>query len=476
MSNAASHDYDFDLIVIGSGPGGYRASVNAALRGLRVAILEKGDWGGCCLNRGCVPKKDWYQAARTLAAAPGFAERGIRGQLRGDLRAAWDHQEAVVAKVQESYVEYMKRLHMEAIRGVGTLESAHTVRVSDADGAVRRITAGSIILATGSRPSCPEPFERVPGRVIDTDALFDEPPPAGDRVAVIGSGVIATEFAFILTQLGKEVHWLARSRPLRRVPFTPQAIRELRQAMDAHGVNLREDVAPRAISVDEAGVHLQLEADAEPLTVDWVLLGTGRRPNTEGLGLEALGIEVDARGFIRRNAYLQTSVPTIYAIGDMGSPDMTANHAMNDAAIAVDNICQGPRRARDELWTPMVVYTAIEMARIGMTDDLAEDAEHEPAVGFAAFETSPCALGQGDPAGYVRVLGDMDTGALLGGEVIGSEAGELINLLALAPDRETALHWLSSGAYNHPARTEELGNAVETMAHQFGMDDMIFGR
>lgn len=462
----------YDLIVIGSGPGGYRAAVLATLRGLNVAIVERAQWGGCCLNRGCVPKKDWYHSARLVAAARDSAARGLHGELHADMNGAWDHQRQVVTTVRGSYLDYMKRMGITAYQGYAALQDAQTVRIARDGGEVLTLHSDYTILATGSVPSAPEGLAPVPARILTTDMLFDERPPAGERVALIGSGVVATEFAFIFTQLGKQVEWLTRSAPLHRTRFSPQALSTLKVAFRRHGI------APRLCQVKSAQVHgdgvrLVLES-GEMVDVDWVCLGTGRAPNSAGLGLERAGIGTDGAGFIRRNAFLQTDAPNVYAIGDCASASMTSNQALADATVAVHNIIAGNTRRQDDQWIPLVIYSAVELARIGLDDEQAEDAGLEPAVGFAAFETSPCALGQDDVDGFVRLLGDMDSGALLGGEIVGTEAGELIHLLSLAPDRDTALRWLASGRYNHPARAEELINATETLASKWGLKEYVF--
>ena len=463
----------YDLIVIGSGPGGYRAAVLAALRGLEVAIVERAQWGGCCLNRGCVPKKDWYHSARLVAAARSFAARGIQGGLRADMDGAWRHQRQVVDTVRTSYLDYMKRLGVTAHAGHAILQDAHTVRLTRDGGEALTLHGDYMILATGARPGLPDGVQAVPGKILTTDMLFDQPPPAGTRVALIGSSVVATEFAFIFTQLGKDVTWLTRSTPLHRTRFSPQALSTLREALRRHGVEARQGARLCSIAAEDDAVRITLE-DGAVIEVDWVCLGTGRLPNSSGLGLEQVGISTDGAGFIRRNAFLQTGLPNVYAIGDCAAPAMTANQALSDAAVAVHNVITGNTRRQDDAWIPLVIYSAVELARLGLDDEQAEDAGLEPAVGFAAFETSPCALGQDDVDGFVRLLGDMDSGALLGGEIVGAEAGELIHLLALAPDRDTALRWLASGRYNHPARAEELANATETLASKWGLKEYVF--
>jgi dihydrolipoamide dehydrogenase len=464
----------FDLAVIGSGPGGYRAAVLGALRGLEVAIIEKAEWGGCCLNRGCVPKKDWYHTARLVAGQRHFTGRGIEGTLSASMDKAWEHQETVVATVRRSYLDYMKHLGITAIEGAARFVDAGNIGISRTDGGHRRIRARHSIIATGATPVVPNPFEAVEGKVLTSDMLFDTPPPKGRRVAVVGSGVVATEFAFIFAMLGKEVVWLSRSAALRKVPFSPQALGTLRTAFGEHRIAHHQGLSFKSVDTTGDCVVITL-GDGERVEVDWVCLGTGRLPHTQGLDLDAAGVKLDENGFVKRNARLQTDAGNIYAIGDVAGPWMTANHALSDATVAVENIITGNTREQDPLQVPVVIYSAVELARFGMDEDMAEDVDLEPAVGFAAFETSPCALGQDDTAGFVRLIADMDTGALLGGEIVGAEAGELIHLLSLASDRQTALAWIASGRFNHPARAEEVLNATETLASKWGLTDRVFG-
>ncbi|MCG5523868.1 NAD(P)/FAD-dependent oxidoreductase [Ectothiorhodospira haloalkaliphila] len=464
---------EVDLAVIGSGPGGYRAAVLGALRGLSVVIIEKADWGGCCLNRGCVPKKDWYHTARLVASQSSFANRGLEGELKARMDQAWNHQRTVVEHIRGSYQDYLHHLKVATLTGHARFQDTHTLVVTTQHGE-QTISARHIIIATGAHSHVPPPFEAVPGRVLTSDMLFDDPPPPGERVAIIGSGVVATEFAFIFSQMGKQVTWLARSPMLRRLNFSRPALTALRDALSAQGVTLQSGVSFVSVDVHDDGVTLGMEG-GEAVTVDWVCLGTGRVPHTEGLALDAAGVETDDAGFVQRDGHLRTSADHVYAIGDVASPWMTANHALSDATVAIENIITGNTREQDPGQVPVVVYSALELARLGMDEDAAEDAGHEPAVGFAAFETSPCALGQDDTAGFVRLIADMDTATLLGGEITGAQAGELIHLLSLAPDRETALAWIARGRFNHPARAEEVLNAVETLAGKWGLREPIFG-
>ncbi|HSD40644.1 MAG TPA: NAD(P)/FAD-dependent oxidoreductase [Burkholderiales bacterium] len=460
----------FDLAVIGSGPGGYRAAVLGALRGLEVAIIEQGVWGGTCLNRGCVPKKAWYASARLVAANRGYAARGLAGRLTPDLDQAWRHQRSVVAAVRASYVDYLERLGVTAFTGRATLRTARDIDIAGAG----TISAGAVILATGSSPFVPPALALHAGRVLTTDELFDAPPPPGRRVAVIGSGVIGTEMAFILALLGCEVVWLTQSEPLARVGFTPPALALLADALGQHDIRPRRSGRPRGRTIDAEGVTLQLP-DGSDERVDWALVASGRRPNVRSLGLEAVNVATDAGGFIATDERTMTAAPGVYAIGDCANARMTSNHALAEAAVAVENIISPGSARRDAAAVPEVIYSALELARLGLSETQAEDAGREPATGFASLEVSPAALAIGEPRGFVRVVADLDSGALLGAEAVGAHAGEWIHAVGATFRAPDALARLAGIRYNHPALAEEILNATETLASKWGLGAVVFG-
>ena len=462
-----------DLAVIGSGPGGYRAAVYAALRGLEVAIVERADWGGTCLNRGCIPKKDWHHSAKTIAGSARLADRGVAGgPLQGDLAAAWQHQQRVVNRVRESYLSFMDRLGVHQYRGHARLNAGGKVVIDGPDAGT--LAPGHVILGTGSRPAPIPGVEPVSGRVLTTDMLFDEPAPPAGEVIVAGAGVIATEMAFILAQLGCAVNWLATREPLAKSPFTPQARKALTDKLAEFGVGWQAGGRLVATRVENGRAVAELD-DSSTHAADWILLGTGREPVTDDLGLEEAGVTSDDRGYVEVDAHRETSRAGVYAIGDCANPRQTANHAMADAVVAVRNILDPGSTEADDTMVPEVVYSALELARLGLNDDQAEDAGWEPAVGFTSFETNPRALGADCQEGFTRLLADMDSGTFLGGEIVGESAGELIHLLSTRADPATALAEIASGRYNHPALAEEALNSTETLAANWGLGPEIFG-
>ncbi len=460
----------FDVAVIGSGPGGYRAAVLGSLRGLRVAIVEQAEWGGTCLNRGCIPKKAWYSTARLVAAKDGYAARGIVGAPpRADLAQAWRHQRALVETVRASYLDYLKRLGIGVLTGRARLAPRRGIEVEGAG----TIAAANVVLATGSMPFVPPTLALHPGRVLTSDELFDSPPPPGRRVAIVGSGVIGTELAFILAMLGRDVAWLTQSEPLARVGFSRPALDALAKALASHGLAPRRSGRPRSARVDASGVTLAL-ADGTEERADWVLVANGRRANVAALGLDAAGVGLDAAGFVAVDERMRTSAAGVYAIGDCANPRMTANHALDEATVAVADIVAPGSARRDPTAVPEVVYSALELARVGIGEEAAERAGREPAIGFAALDASPAALALDAPRGFARLVADHDSGTLLGAEAVGADAGEWIHLAAAWLGRRDGLAALARIRYNHPTLAEELRNATETLAARWGLGATVF--
>jgi len=460
----------YDVAVIGSGPGGYRAAVLASLRGLKVAIVEKDLWGGCCLNRGCVPKMAWYEAACALAAQPRWRRMGVEAAAaRGDLARAWMHQREVVDTIRANYLDYLRRLGVTAVEGAASFESSGMLVVGQ-----RRIEAAHVVVATGASAHVPPGLARVPGKVLTTDDLFDGPLPPGRRVALVGAGVVATELAFILSLLGCEVLWYARTAPLARRAYTEPARAVLDRALAGHGLSPRPFSGNLAALPDAGAVDLHLGA-GDTVRVDWVLLGTGRRPHTDGLGLERAGVELDDRGFVVVDEHGATNQSGIHAIGDVVNERMTSNLALADAAVVVASILQPGSRRRRPDWVPEVVYSAVELARIGLNEDEAEARGHETATGFASFGVEPAAMAAADTEGFVRIVADADDASLLGAEIAGTDAGTLVQIVEQAARARHPLASLARAAQNHPGRAESILNAVETLGARWGLGDAVFG-
>lgn len=416
----------------------------AAQQGRSVAVVERRTWGGACLNRGCVPKKIWYHTACLAADAVGFPARGLQGQLTVDRQAAWRHQSALVDAVRASYVDYLQRLGVARIEGEARLVANDCVSVNG-----KRLACRAIVIATGSRPHIPPGLsDQAPVR--STDELFEQPLPRGRRVGLVGGGAVGVEMAFILPLLGFELTWLTRREPLAASRFSSAARQRLAQALAKNGI------APRI--------------GGRVPEVDWILAATGRAPNTEGLGLDDAGVRTTVGGCIEVDEGQATSATNVFAIGDCANVAMTANHALSEAEIAVANIVRpGSRRAR-RAWVPTVVHSALELARVGASEDELEDAGIEYAVGFASFGVNPAALAEGDSEGFVRLLVERDAGELLGCEIVGRQAGEMISLAEHTGAPRRLLARLKDIPFNHPGRGETFLGAAEQLIGQWGFE------
>jgi len=451
-----------DLVVIGSGPGGYRAAVLAAQRRWSVAIVERDAWGGACLNRGCVPKKVWYRSAKLAAGAANLAARGLHGTLTPDIGQAWNFQSDVSASVRASYVDYLERLGVRRLEGAARFLDAHRVAVND-----HVFEAQHVIIATGSRPFLPQALRSGGARVLTTDELFEQPLPTGRRVAVLGSGAVGTELAFILARLGLDVCWLTGAQPLSASRFSAPARARLEQALATQGIAPRTGSRPRAAQAQADGVVLELP-DGGRERFDWVLSGTGRIPNTDTLDLEAAGVRCNAKRFVEVDARQRSSVPHIFAIGDCANPAMSANHAIAEARVAIDAIGSRDAPATTSVWVPEVIYSAIELARAGSSEEVLEDDDREYAVGFSSFAQNPAALADDAGEGYVRLLVDPADGRLLGCEMTGPEVGELIHLAAPGDTAEALLARLARSHINHPSLGETFFEAADSLIAQWG--------
>lgn len=451
-----------DLVVIGSGPGGYRAAVLAAQRRWNVAVVERDAWGGACLNRGCVPKKVWYRSAKLAAGAANFAARGLHGTLTPDIGQAWNFQRDVSASVRASYVDYLERLGVRRLEGAARFLDAHRVAVND-----QVLETQHVIVATGSRPFVPEALRAGGARVLTTDDLFEQPLPAGHRVAVLGSGAVGTELAFILARLGLDVSWLTGAEPLSASRFSAPARARLAQALAAQGISARTRSRPRAAQLQADAVVLELP-DGGRERFDWVLCGTGRIPNTDALDLEAAGVRCNAKGFVEVDARQRSNVAHILAIGDCANPAMSANHAIAEARVAIHAISMPDASATASAWVPEVIYSAIELARAGSSEEALEDDDREYAVGFSSFAQNPAALADDAGEGYVRLLVDPAGGKLLGCEMTGPEVGELIHLAAPGDTAEALLARLARSQINHPSLGETFFEAADSLIAQWG--------
>ncbi|MBC7234648.1 MAG: dihydrolipoyl dehydrogenase [Chloroflexi bacterium] len=449
---------NYDLIVIGGGPGGYVAAIRAAQRGARVALIEKRELGGTCLNRGCIPTKTIVRDAELYRdVASGNFGVLIEGTMKPDWPKILARKRQVVSTLVEGVAFLLNTYGVEHITGIGCLEREGGVIAQTTD-ELRKLDAPRVILATGSVPAeVPIPGTDLPG-VVTSDGLLElESLP--ERLIVIGGSVVGVEFACIFAALGVKVTILGRKSFLRDAE--PQLAKRMRTMLSRAGMSIQIGLEFRRIVREGNGplrVEYERRGNIESAEGDLVLLATGRWPFSEGLGLERLGIRREGRA-IAVDPTLQTSVPGIYAIGDCIGGYMLAHVASYEAEVAVDNAL-GSHREADYRVVPNCIFTMPEIADVGLTEEEAKARGIEVNVTRFPFNVNGRALALGEGEGQIRMLcekrQDGTGGRVLGVHIMGPRASDLIAEAALAMKLGATAEQIAETIHAHPTVPEAL--------------------
>ncbi|MEJ5210451.1 MAG: NAD(P)/FAD-dependent oxidoreductase [Burkholderiales bacterium] len=462
----------FDVIIIGSGPGGYKAALTAARLGAKVALIEKALPGGNCLNLGCIPKKTLLHLASIIEDMQHLKGRGLVGEIRGDFRAAMRHKDEVVAGIRNNFPVWLRRLGVAVIAGrarfIGPYEVAvDPVSPQNGEAPVRTLSAPRILIATGSEP---RPLAECPtdGRfILDTRDFMSMTEDRPASMLFVGGGMANVELAYLMHQFGTDVLIVERAAsllPNARIP--EHAVNTLVRKFHRIGLKFRTGTSVASCQVEDDGVTVTFD-DGSQGRFDKVLVAVGRRPLTAGLGLDKAGVKVNEDGFIVTSSYLETSVPGIYAIGDVKPGPMTANAALHDAKIAATNALTGNELTFNYFMVPTVLHSAMEIAAVGLTEEQAEAAGFEPEAARTSFGGSGKARAYHDTEGFIEVVHDAETGQLLGGCIVGPEAGEQIQMMTAACQSEQGLWFFKELSYSHPSWCEEFETAIEPCTSAF---------
>ena len=461
-------DPAYDLVVIGGGPGGYVAAIRAAQLGLKTACVDKrAAFGGTCLNVGCIPSKALlHSSERYGEAKERLAEHGIRfTKLELDLGAMMAHKEKVVADLTEGIEFLLKKNKVDRIVGTACIAAPGEVVVSLNDGTMDSLTARNILIATGSESSPLAGVEVDEKRIVSsTGALSLESVP--EKLIVIGAGVIGLELGSVWSRLGSGVtvvEYLDHILPGMDREIGRHALRVFKR----QGLEFQLSRKVTGASVGGQGVRLNVEpvagGDAEELAADVVLLAIGRRPYTEGLGLEELGVTVDERGFIEVDHRFETRVPGIYAIGDCIPGPMLAHKAEDEGSICAE-ILAGQSGQIDHDRVPGVVYTWPEIASVGKTEEALKEQGVSFKVGKFPFSANSRARAMGDTDGFVKILADADTDRVLGVHILGPLAGDLISEAVIAMEFGASAEDIARTCHAHPATGEAMREAALAVA------------
>ena len=461
----------FDLIVIGAGPGGYIAAIRAAQLGLSVACIDA--WsnakggpapGGTCTNVGCIPSKALLQSSEHYEhAGHGFAEHGIDVEgLKLDLTRMLARKEQVVRQNNEGILYLFKKNKVQFVHGrasfVARLEAGFELEVAGAE--PKRLTAKQVIVATGSRPRALPDVAFDEKRVLsNTGALaLGEVP---KRLGVIGAGVIGLEMGSVWRRLGAQVTVL-EALPDFLGAADAQVAKEALKQFKKQELDIQLGVKIAEVKAGAKVVHVRYtdaQGAEQTLTVDRLIVSIGRVPNTEGLNLGAVGLSIDARGFVPVDHDCKTSVPGIWAIGDVVRGPMLA-HKAEEEGVAVAERIQGQKPHVDFNTVPWVIYTAPEIAWVGQTEQQLKAAGRAYKAGSFPFLANGRARALGDTTGFVKMLSDAVTDEILGVHIIGPMASELIAEAAVAMEFKAAAEDIARICHAHPTLSEAMKEAA----------------
>ena len=450
----------FDVVVVGTGPGGYVAAIRCAQLGLSVAAIEDDRPGGVCLNWGCIPTKALLRNAEIVGLFQRAEEFGVTvGKWTADYAQAVQRSRRVADRMAKGVEFLFRKNKITLVPGTGTLKARNVVEVKGKDGA-QMLEAKAIILATGSEP------RSLPGVTIDEKQVISsngavriEATPAS--LIVIGAGAVGMEFADVYGAYGVPVTVL-EALP-RVLPIEDEEVSALlARVFSRRGMTIRTGVRVQKVSPGKAGLTVEIEAEgkAERLEAEQVLMAVGRASRTKGLGLEALGVASE-RGLVTVGPTMETSVKGIFAVGDMTGRQMLAHKAMAEGVVAAEAIAGRSPRPVDYDNVPSCTYCRPQVASIGLSEAKARTNGREIAVGRFPFTANGKAVALGETEGFLKVVADKRTGEILGVHIVGSEATEMIHEFAVGRTLEATLEEIIHTIHAHPTLSEAMMEAAE---------------
>lgn len=452
----------YDVVVIGSGPGGHVAALKAAKRGKSVAVVERAELGGVCLNWGCIPTKAMLKSAQVYHYMTSAASYGIdfEGEVRPSLDKIVARSRAVSEQMNKGIAFVFKKAGIAVYAGSGRIAERGVVEVVMGDGATERIETENIILATGSRP------REIPTIPIDGKRVISSKealvmPTLPESMIIVGSGAIGCEFAWVYAALGVKVtiiEYLPQMLPL----ADEEVSRTLERSFRKMKATVLTSTAVKGVRVTENGCEVDVEGKkgAETLCAEVVLSAVGVKSNIEGIGLEEVGVKVE-RDKIVVDEYYRTSVEGIYAIGDIIATPALAHVASAEATVCVEAICGDTPEPVDYSTIPSCVYTTPEVAMVGLTEKQAIEQGYEVKVGKYQYMASGKATAAGDRDGFVKMIYDAKTYKLLGAHIIGGAVTEMLGEPTLAKRLGLTAHQIASTVHSHPTMYEGILEATE---------------
>lgn len=452
---------NYDLVILGGGPGGYVAAIRASQLGLKTALIEKQELGGVCLNIGCIPTKTLLRNAEVLSLFKNARAFGITVDgLSFDYSKAVDRSRQVVKRLQKGVAYLLQKGKVDIINGRGAFISDQKIEVFNRDGTLSETVAGErIIIATGARPKSIKGFEIDGKKIISSnEALFLRDLP--DRMIIIGGGAVGVEFAYLFSTYGVKVTLLEAMDHI--LPEEDNEVADiLKKSLGKKGIDILTGVSIKEKKTgDTLKVTVESKEGDREIEANSVLMAVGREPNAEGLGLEKIGVK-RLNGFIKINKGLETSVPGIYAVGDVAGPPLLAHKAMAEGVLAVEIITgKTDEKSIDKDSIPRCVYTNPQVAGIGLTEKEAVKRGYEVKVGRFPFRANGKALAMGETEGLVKIISDAGSDEILGAQLIGPEVTEILGEITVARVLGTTSYELSKIIHPHPTLSEAILEAA----------------
>ena len=452
---------NYDLVVIGSGPGGYVAAIRASQLGMKVGVIERAELGGICLNWGCIPTKSLLKSAQVFEYLSHAQDYGINieGKASPDFAAMVKRSREVAAGMSKGIQYLFKKNKIDVVEGTGKLTKDKKVEVTKNDGEKITIDAKHILLATGARsrelPNLPQDGQKIIGY---RKALTLEKQP--ESMVVVGSGAIGSEFAYFYNSIGTKVtlvEYLDNIVPLEDAEVSKQLERSFKKA--GIKVMTSSEVTSVDTSGDKVKVTVKTKKGEENIEAEIVLSAVGISPNIENIGLEEAGVEVE-KGRVKVDEFYRTSVEGVYAIGDIVPGQALAHVASAEGIICVEKIAGIDVEPLNYGNIPGCTYTSPEVASVGMTEKAAKEAGYELKIGKFPFTASGKASAAGHKEGFVKLIFDAKYGELLGAHMIGANVTEMIAELVTARKLETTGHEIIKSVHPHPTMSEAVMEAA----------------